>query len=134
MGIEHGISCVLFWSLHDCITLASVNWGIFSFTFWLCTNWLLNFDNLAKISKAWLYKDLKSLTTSAKLAQLWRHQSRPQEVSGSILSGGNIFLLRYYCHHLCKSFLPTLPTIYDYEKTRMSYTIAYFRVMICCVR
>ena len=63
--------------------LASVDWRILNFTF-LCTNWLLDFEDLTEINRAWLHKD-------AKLAQPGRHQSRMQEVPCLILSGGNFF-------------------------------------------
>ena len=43
-------------------------------------------DDLVKINRT--YKDLKSLTSNAKLAQSRMHQSITHEISGLILSGG----------------------------------------------
>ena len=91
------------WCLSVWANLASVDWRIFNFTF-LCTNWLLDFEDSTEINRAWLHKD-------AKLAQPGRHQSRMQDFPCLILSGGNFFLLKYFCHSLCKPFLPRLPTL-----------------------
>ena len=54
--IQLGISCVPVWCSAVWVNLASVLWGNFCW----CTNWLLNLDDLDKINRAWLYKDLKS--------------------------------------------------------------------------
>ena len=54
-----------------------------------------------------------SQLTLAKLAQLGRHQSRSQEIPGSIPTGGNIFLVNLFCSSLCKPLLTELSILYD---------------------
>ena len=59
------------------------NWGIFNSAF-ICASidfWTL--DDLAKINRAWLQKDLKSFISNSKSAQSGRHQSGSQEVPES---------------------------------------------------
>ena len=94
MGIEPGITCILYWCLPDWVNLASVNWIIFNFvhqlTFGLRWVWL---------NRAWLHKDHKSLnlTSNVKIALSGRGQIRIKVVPGSILSVGNFYLLKYFC-------------------------------------
>ena len=119
MGIEPGTSCILLSNLPDWANLTSVGWRIFDFTFVCGPNWLLDWDYLAKINRAWLYKDLKSLhlTSNAKLAQSGRHQGKLQEVTSSISTGCNFLLDLFSSLH--KPLLTTPPTLYNYGKTRL---------------
>ena len=92
----------------------------------MCTNWLSDLHNLPKINRAWLYKDLESLslTSNAVLTQSERHQRRIQEVPGSIPTV--TFLLNICCSSLRKPLLPTLPALYNYGKTQLTRKVYYF--------
>ena len=91
-----------------------------SLNFCSCTTWFLDLDDLVRINRAWLYKDLKvsDLQANACLAHLVRHWTpRPVIISSTRLSltGGNIFLL------LLNSLMPImsfLPKLYKLWKTR----------------
>ena len=92
----------------------------------------LYWDDLAKMNKTSIFKDFKSLIlgSNAKLAQSGRHQSRTQEVPGSILSRG-LFLLKYFCYLSSNHFLPTygkirLPTSCNSEIIGLSQKIFWF--------
>ena len=60
-----------------------------------------------------------SQLTLAKLTQLKRHQSRTQELLGSI----STFLVNLFCSSLPKPLLPTLQFLFNYGKTRMNLVI-----------
>ena len=101
----------------DWANMASVCWRIFNFTFICASIDILDLNNLAKISRALLFKDPESLclTSNVKLTQSGRHHSTPQEVPGSIPTGGNLFSWFFVCSSLRKDLL-TLPTLCNTEK------------------
>ena len=56
-------------------------------------------NSLAKINRAWLYKDLKSLILSndTKLAQVGECQIGMMGLLGSISTGGDFFMYDFFC-------------------------------------
>ena len=73
-------------------------WNVFLLKFCSCTTWFLDLDNLVRINRAWLYKDLKvsHLQANDNLAQLVRHWTLKPVIDlisyiRSSLTGGNLF-------------------------------------------
>ena len=66
----------------------------------------MDLDDLSRINRAWLYKDPKVLALQAngKLVQK-RVLNLETKVSGSILTGGNIMLLEFFCFHAVKTLM-----------------------------
>ena len=75
--------------------LERVNGGHFCW----CTNWRLEFDDLAEINRAWLYKDRKKSQSDkqcqvSSVRKAWecnKKRSRSPRVPGSISTEGNYF-------------------------------------------
>ena len=85
----------------------------------------LTVDGLAKVKRAWQYKNLKSLTNNVNLAQSGRHQivkkrSQIPRVSGSIPTGGTVFTEITFSslHKQYKSHIFNIVNFVYYEKTR----------------
>ena len=95
-----------------------------SLNFCSCTNWFLDLDDLVRINRAWLYKDLKvlDLQVNVSLAQLVRHWTFKLVIISCIRSsptGGNFFLLLLYP---LNTIMPFLPTLYKLWKTQVYYS------------
>ena len=72
--------------------LSTLTWQLLlrrSLNFCSCTTWCLDLDDLVRINKAWLYKELKVsvLQANAKLVQRGACWTWNQRSSGSILTG-----------------------------------------------
>ena len=103
------------WPLIPSPTLSFLyKYGMCYLNFCSCTTWFLDFNDLFKINRAWLYKELEISVLQANVelvqkGEWWTCNQRLIIGLGSKLTGwGNILPLDLFCFYIVKALMPIL--------------------------